>query len=107
MAETMRISVPPARLSENTWVVPSRRLPLIPFEGQPRLFDGIHRFPRLVMAESKIANAGVGVFLGEDVRAGQLLTVYRRNRISEARAKALRLKVSSLSLSLYLGRVPL
>ena len=94
MAETMRISVPPARLSENTWVVPSRRLPLIPFEGQPRLFDGIHRFPRLVMAESKIANAGVGVFLGEDVRAGQLLTVYRRNRISEARAKALRLKVS-------------
>jgi hypothetical protein len=59
------------------------------------------------MAESKIANAGVGVFLGEDVRAGQLLTVYRRNRISEARAKALRLKVSSLSLSLYLGRVPL
>ena len=95
----MRISVPPVRYSAEQMVVPPRRLELEPFQGQRRQFAGVHRFPQLVMAESKIANAGIGLFLGERVRAGQLLTVYRRNRISEARAKALKLKVSSLFFS--------
>lgn len=99
MAQTMRISYPTVRFSEQKMAVPPRRVELKPFQGQRRKFAGIHRFPQLVMEESKIANAGIGLFLGERVRAGQLLTLFRRNSISEARAKELKLKVSSLFLS--------
>ena len=81
-------------------VVPPRRVELKPFQGQRRNFAGIHRFPQLVMEESRIAGAGIGLFLGERVRAGQILTLFRRNQISEARAKALKMKVSSLFLAI-------
>ena len=81
-------------------VVPPRRVDLKPFQGQPRKYDGIIRLPQLVMEESKIANAGIGLFLAEHVRAGQVLTLYRRNRITEARAKKLKMKVPSLFLSI-------
>ena len=104
MAQTMRISVPPVRYSAEQMVVPSRRVELKPFQGQRRKYAGIHRLPQLVMEESKIAHAGIGLFLGERVRAGQVLTLFRRNRISEARAKALKLKVPGLFLSIT-GRV--
>ncbi len=100
MAETMRISYPTIRFSEQQMVVPPRRIELKPFQGQRRKFAGIHRFPQLVMEESKIPNAGIGLFLGERVRAGQILTLFRRNRISEARAKALKMKVSRLFLAM-------
>ena len=108
MAQTMRISVPPVRYSSSAeqMVVPPRRVELKPFQGQPRKYAGIIRLPQLVMEESKIANAGIGLFLAEHVRAGQVLTLYRRNRISEARPKKLKMKVPTSSLFLSIsGRV--
>ena len=96
MASTMRISVPPVRFSDPQVVVSPRRVKLAPFEGQTRKYSGIHRFPQLVMRDSGIKNAGIGLFLGEKVRAGQALTLFRKNRISEAAAKLLKLKVSHL-----------
>jgi hypothetical protein len=96
MAETMRISYPPVRFSEQKMVVPSRRVQLKPFQGQRRKYAGTVRLPQLVMEKSKIANAGIGLFLAERVRAGQVLTLYRRNSISEVRGKVLKMKVSSL-----------
>ena len=98
MAETMRISYPPVRFSQQKIVVPSRRVQLEPFPGQRhcRKYAGTVRLPQLVMEKSKIANAGIGLFLAERVRAGQVLTLYRRNRISEVRGKVLKMKVSSL-----------
>ena len=100
----MRISVPPVRLLSERIVVPSLRVELKTFQGQRRKYAGIFRLPELVMEESKIAHAGIGLFLAERVRAGQILTLYRRNRISEARAKVLKMKVPSLFLSIT-GRV--
>jgi hypothetical protein len=98
----MRISIPPVRYSDPQVVVPPRRVELKPFQGQPRKYSGTHRFPQLVIANSKISNAGDGLFLGEMVRAGQPLTLYRRNSISEARGKFLKKKVSNLSVTLLL-----
>ena len=96
MAATMRISIPPVRFSDPQVVVPPRRVELKPFQGQPRKYYGIHRFPQLVIKDSRILNAGAGLFLEEKVRAGQILTLFRRNHISEARAKVLKKKVSKL-----------
>jgi hypothetical protein len=96
-SSTMRVSYPPVRYSddEQEVVVPPRRLELKPFEGQPRKWAGIHRFPQLVMKKSLIHNSGVGLFLKESVRAGQAITLFRRNRISEAKAKLLKIKVAN------------
>ena len=100
MAATMRISIPPVRFSDPQVVVPPRLVELKPFQGQPRKYYGIHRFPQLVIKDSRILNAGSGLFLEEKVRAGQILTLFRRNHISEARAKVLKKKVSTFVLFL-------
>ena len=98
---TMRISIPPVRFADPQVVVPPRRVQLEPFQGQPRKYSGTHRFPQLVIKDSRISNAGAGLFLEEKVRAGQILTLFRRNHISEARAKVLKKKVSKLLFSSY------
>jgi hypothetical protein len=90
---TMRVSVPPVRYSDPEYAVPPRRVLLKPFQGQPRKYAKIHRFPKLVIRKSKIRNAGFGLFLGEDVKAGQPITRYATKRISEAEAKILKKKV--------------
>jgi hypothetical protein len=93
MPTTMRVSVPPVRYSDPEYVVPPRRVVLKPFQGQPRKYPKIRRFPCLVIRKSKIRNAGFGLFLGEDVKAGQPLTRYATKTISEAEAKILKKKV--------------
>ena len=101
----MRVSYTPVRFSEHEQevVVPPLRLDLKPFEGQPRKWARTYRLPQLVIKNSRISHAGLGLFLKEAVRAGQPLTLFRRNRISEARAKELKMKVSNL-LTLLLTR---
>jgi hypothetical protein len=90
------------RYSDPQVVVPPRRVELKAFQGQPRKYSGSYRFPQLVIANSKISNAGDGLFLGEMVRAGQPLTLYRRNFISEARGNFLQKKESNFSFTLLL-----
>jgi len=103
MASTMRVSFPPVRYSgqEEEFIVPPRRVALKPFEGQPRKWDRTHRFPQLVMKNSSISNAGIGLFLDENVRAGQPLTMFRRNHITEAKAKLLKIKVTTTFIHFY------
>jgi len=67
-----------------------------PFEGQPRKWKLAHRFPRLEVRYSCIPNAGFGLFVAEDVKAGQPIATYRRKIVSEAMAKKLKKKVSNL-----------
>jgi hypothetical protein len=99
MPTTMRVSVPPVRFSDPEYAVPARRVVLKPFQGQPRKYAKIHRFPHLVIRKSKIRNGGFGLFLGEDVKAGQPLTRYATKTISEAEAKILKKKVKVALLS--------
>ena len=99
---TMRRSVPPVRYSNPEYVVPACRIVLNPFQGQPRKYRGTHRLPKLVIKASGIRDAGMGLFLGEKVRAGQILTMFRRNRISESRAKMQKNAVSNLLFDLFL-----
>jgi len=97
---TMRVSVPPVRYSNPEYVVPARRVVLNPFQGQPRKYRGVHRLPKLVIKGSGIRDSGLGLFLGEKVRAGQIITLFRRNRISESRAKMQKNEVSNLLFAL-------
>ena len=91
---TMRVIYPPVRFDDPQFVVPARRIELKPFEGQKRKYSGTIRFPQLMIKTSTICNAGYGVFLGEDVRAGQVLSMYPKNIISEKEAKKRKGKVS-------------
>ena len=92
----MRVSRPPVRLLDPEYPVPPQSVTMKPFPGQPRKYSKRHRFPRLSIRKSNIRNAGFGLFLEEDVRAGQPLTTYPDNIISEAEAKILKKKVTSL-----------
>jgi hypothetical protein len=93
MPTTMRVSVPPVRYSDPEYVVPSKHVILKPFQGQPRKYAKNHRFPYLIIRKSKIRNAGFGLFLGEDVKAGQPITRFATKQISESEAKILKKKV--------------
>ena len=68
-----------------------------PFEGQLRKWKLVRRFPRLEVRYSSILNAGFGLFVAEDVKAGQPIATYRRKIVSEAMAKKLKRKVSNVS----------
>ena len=96
----MRVSVPPVRYSDPEYLVPSKHVILKPFQGQPRKYAKNHRFPHLVIRKSKIRNAGFGLFLGEDVKAGQPITRFATNQISESEAKILKKKVKICFLKL-------
>jgi hypothetical protein len=50
--------------------------------------------PGLEVKKSGIAKAGFGLFLRENVRAGQAITKYCRKIISEATANRMKKKVS-------------
>ena len=81
LAETMRVSIPPVRFSDPKVIVPPRReVVLKPFQGQPRKYAKPLRLPQLVLGNSTIKNAGIGLFLGEDVRAGQVFTIVLTNK---------------------------
>jgi len=75
-------------------VLPCHGVVLHPFEGQPRKYAAPFRLPGLEVRKSGIDKAGFGLFLRENVRAGQAISKYRRKIISEATAKRLQKKVS-------------
>jgi hypothetical protein len=95
-----RLSNPPVRYPFPVHFVESRRVVLKPFQGQPRIYKKAIRLPRLVIQQSRIPNAGFGLFLAEPVRAGQPLTKYSTKRISEAFANFLKMKVDFFALLL-------
>ena len=91
---TWRNGRPPVRFSNPVHVVlPRKGVVLHPFEGQPRKYAQPRRLPGLEVKESGISNAGFGLFLLENVRAGQTITLYRRKIISERAAKKRKEKV--------------
>ena len=91
---TMRQSRPPARFSDPVHVVlPRRNVILRPFEGQPPKYARPRRLPELAVKKSRVPGAGFGLFLHENVRKGQTLTLYSRKIISEATAKKLKKQV--------------
>ena len=89
----MRLSVPPVRFSEPEYVARARRVVLTPFHGQATKYKKTVRLPEVVIKRSGIRNAGLGLFLREPVRAGQIITLYPRNIISEAEARRRQNKV--------------
>ena len=95
-----RVSNPPERYPFPVHFVKPRRVVLKPFQGQPRVYQKAIRLPRLVIQQSRIPNAGFGLFLAERVRAGQPLTRYSTKRISEAFANFLKMKVNFFALLL-------
>ena len=95
-----RVSNPPERYPFPVHFVKPRRVVLKPFQGQPRVYQKAIRLPRLVIQQSKIPNAGFGLFLAERVRAGQPLTKYSTKQISEAFANYLKIKVYFFALLL-------
>jgi hypothetical protein len=95
-----RVSNPPVRYPFPVHFVESRRVVLKPFQGQARIYKKAIRLPKLVIQQSRIPNAGFGLFLAERVRAGQPLTKYSTKRISEAFANFLKMKVDFFVLRL-------
>ena len=92
---TMRESRPPVRLFDPVHVVlPLRNVLLKPFAGQPRKYSCPRRLPGLEIKISQVPGAGYGLFLREKVYAGQSITLYRREIVSEATARTLKKKVS-------------
>jgi hypothetical protein len=49
--------------------------------------------PEVAIQLSSIPNSGYGLVLREDVREGQVITIYARNIISESTAAILKAKV--------------
>ena len=91
---SMRESRPPVRFSDPVHVVrPRRNVVLRPFEGQPRKYASPRRLPELAVKMSNVRGAGYGLFLREQVKAGQTITLYRRKIISESTAKKLKKQV--------------
>lgn len=91
---TWRNGRPPVLFSNPVHVVlPRRGVLLHPFEGQPRKYATPRRLPGLEVKKSGISNAGFGLFLLENVRAGQTISIYRRKIISEGSAKKRKQKV--------------
>ena len=92
--ETMRQSRPPARYPDPVHIVmPRRNVILRPFQGQPPKYGRPRRLPLLSVRKSGIPGAEFGLFLLENVRAGQTITLYRRKIISEATAEKLKKQV--------------
>ena len=90
---TMRVSFPPVRYLDPVFVARSRRIAIKPNEGQPQKFAGVFRMPEVAIQLSGIPNSGYGLVLREDVREGQVITIYARNIISESTAAILKAKV--------------
>jgi len=90
----MRSIKPPVCFIEPVHKVFRRKILLKPFQGQPRKYKVERRLPALEVRESTIRRAGMGVFLDQDVKEGDTITVYRQKVISESRAKQLKKKVS-------------
>ena len=91
---TMRQSRPPVRFSQEEFVAKAQKTELCPSEGQSTKNSGIVRLPEMGVHQSRIPKAGFGLFFREEVRKGQILTVYRRKIISEKKAKELKKKVA-------------
>jgi hypothetical protein len=92
---TWRNGRPPVLFSDPVHIVlPRHGVVLHPFEGQPRKYTAPLRLPGLEVKKSGIAKAGFGLFLRENVRAGQAITKYCRKIISEATANRMKKKVS-------------
>jgi hypothetical protein len=89
----MRVSVRPLRFDNPVYEVPSRRVILKPFEGQPKVFKNVTRMPSGEIKESTQMGAGYGYFVTEDVREGQAITLYAKNEIPEWLAAILSKKV--------------
>jgi len=79
----MRVSVRPVRYDEPVYEVPSRRVILKPFEGQPTKFKHTVRMPSGEIKDSTAKNAGMGFFVTEDVNEGDAITLFARNVIPE------------------------
>ena len=92
----MRSIKPPVRFANPIYYVHACKKRMMPFEGQPRKWKLVRRFPRLEVRLSSIPNAGFGLFVAEDVKAGQPIATYRRRIVSEAMAKKLKNKVSNV-----------
>lgn len=95
MLSTVRVSFSPVRYLDPVFVARSRRIALKPHEGQPQRFAGVFRMPEVAVQLSGIPNSGYGLVLREDVREGQMITIYARNIISESTAAILKAKVRS------------
>ena len=95
----MRSIKAPVRFANPIYYVHACKKRMMPFEGQPRKWKLVRRFPRLEVRYSSILNAGFGLFVAEDVKAGQPIATYRRKIVSdsEAMAKKLKRKVSNVS----------
>ena len=80
-------------MSNPIHIVDPCKVQLQPFEGQPRKYRKQIRFPRLAVYKSRIPNAGLGLFLCENVKKGDTIAKYPRKIVSEAAAKKLKKKV--------------
>jgi hypothetical protein len=89
----MRHIKPPVRFSDPVYIISACKKKLQPFEGQPRKWRQARRYPELAVQQSRIPYAGFGLFVAEDVKAGQPITTYKRKIISEREAKKLKDKV--------------
>jgi hypothetical protein len=89
----MRVSVRPVRFHDPAYEVPSRRVVLRPFEGQPKVFKNITRLPSGEIKVSTQMGAGMGYFVTEDVQKGQAITLYAKNEIPDWLAAILSKKV--------------
>ena len=91
---TWRNARPPVRVSDPVHIVlPRHGVILSPFKGQPKKYAQPRRLPGLEVRKSGIPKAGNGLWLAENVRAGQSIALFRRKRISEAASKKLHKKV--------------
>jgi hypothetical protein len=83
----------PVRFSDPVYIISACQKKLQPFEGQPRKWRLARRYPELQVHQSRIPDAGFGLFVAEDVKAGQPITTYKRKIISESEAEKLKKKV--------------
>jgi hypothetical protein len=89
----MRHIKQPVRFSDPVYIMSACKKKQQPFEGQPRKRRQARRYPEIIAQQSRIPYAGFGLFVAEDVKAGQPITTYKRKIISEREAKKLKEKV--------------
>jgi hypothetical protein len=88
--------VRPVRFDDPVYEVPSRRVVLKPFEGQPRVFKKVTRLPSGAIMDSTQFRAGKGYFVTEDVQEGQAITLYAKNEIPDWMVAILSKKVERI-----------
>jgi hypothetical protein len=86
-AAPARARRPPIRYANPVYTGVPCMVVVAPFLHENSGYEGLIRLPAVEVKESSIPNSGYGLFVNEAVLAGDAITLYARNAISEHEGK--------------------